>query len=178
MEPLKPIPTEFDTVTGDGFSFRVPRSYGRRECQSDQGDWGYYECLYPSTDQADWRETGVELFSCYWTRFDGEFTPEQVTSICQQLAEQQLFEPGYELTFLETLETVSFGFEAMRLQAEYRYPELEAGGPIRFYACHNTDQGRLYLLTVLVEQGLSPSREDTVMRLIEDHVLSSFRFLP
>ena len=178
MEIFEQPQVEFDTVTGDGFAFRIPRTYGRRECQSDQGDWAYYECLYPSVAQEDWRQTGVELFACYWTRFEPEFTEERILQVCRELSERELFEPGYELNFLETMETLALGFPAMRIQAEFRSPELEASGPVRFYACHNTEQERLYILTVLVEQGLIPSREEAVMQLLEDHVLASFHFLP
>lgn len=165
---------KLETVEGDGFHFRVPAAYSKQK--EEKEEWGYGEYYNPQALGDDWAKFGVEGFVFYWTRERHEFNLESMAGLCKKIAEEKIFEPGYDLQVEKSFEAGFSHHPVIIYKCRFRYGEGGARGPINFFVVNNTDQHRIYVLGVLAEQGEVKEKEDEAIRLLEDNVVSSFKF--
>jgi radical SAM superfamily enzyme YgiQ (UPF0313 family) len=164
----------WETIEREGFLFSIPGNYSEKN--EEDKTWEYGEYYNPQALGDDWEQFGVEGFIFYWTREDYEFTMEVTESMCRALAEEFIFQPGYNLQIEETFESGFRQYPAVVFKCRFRYPDLETGGPIHFFVINNIDQQKIYLLGLLAEQGGVKKKEEEVIKFLEDNVLSSFKF--
>lgn len=163
-----------ETVEGDGFNFRVPAIYSKKKEEKEES--GYGEYYNPQAFGEDWKQFGVEGFVFYWTRKQQEFSLDPMVRLCRTIADEKIFEPGYDLQVEKSFETEFSQYPLIILKCRFHYSGRKARGPINFFVINNTHQRKIYVLGVLAEQGGVKEREDKVIRFLEDNVLGSFRF--
>jgi hypothetical protein len=164
----------WETVEKEGFLFSIPGNYSKKN-EKDK-TWEYGEYYNPQALVDEWEQFGVEGFIFYWTNENDEFTVENIESLCRELAENFIFQPGYNLEVEETFETRFRQYPAMIFKCRFQYPALETSGPIHFFVINNIDQQKIYLLVLIAEQGGVKQKEEEVIKFLEDNVLRSFRF--
>jgi radical SAM superfamily enzyme YgiQ (UPF0313 family) len=164
----------WETVNREGFLFRIPGNYSKKN--EEDKTWEYGEYYNPQALADDWEQFGVEGFIFYWTCENYEFIMEIIESMCRALAEEFIFQPGYNLQIEESVESKFQQYPAVVFKCRFRYPDLETGGPIHFFVINNIDQQKIYLLVLIAEQGGVKKKEEEVIKFLEDNVLSSFRF--
>ncbi len=167
-------PKRFEMVKGDGFLFHIPSIYSKRMEQREE--WGYGEYFNPQAFRDDWEQFGVEGFFFYWTREKVDFSIESVINLCRAVADEKVFQPGYDLRVEEKIEPGITKFPTIVVKCSFQDPDRTTRGRINFYAMNNMDQRKIYVLGILVEAGGVKEREDEIISLLEDHVLSSFKF--
>jgi hypothetical protein len=164
----------WETVEREGFLFSIPGDYSKKN--QEYKTWEYGEYINPQALEDDWEQFGAEGFIFYWTCENYEFTMEVTESMCRALAEEFIFQPGYNLQIEESVESKFLQYPAVIFKCRFRYPDLETGGPIYFFVINNIDQQKIYLLVLIVEQGGVKQKEEEVIKFLKDNVLSSFRF--
>ncbi len=164
----------WETIEREGFLFSIPGNYSKKN--EEDKTWEYGEYYNPQALGDDWEQFGVEGFIFYWTCENYEFTMEIIESLCRALAEEFIFQPGYNLQIEESVESRFRQYPAVIFKCRFLYPDLETGGPIHFFVINNIDQHKIYLLGLLAEQGGVKKKEEEVIKFLEDNVLSSFKF--
>ena len=138
--------------------------------------WGYGEYYNTEAFQDDWEQFGVEGFIFYWTCESLKFTIEIMESLCAAIAEEFIFQPGYNLLVEENLESRFRQYPAIIFKCRFQYSDMETNGVINFFVINNTDQRKVFVLVLLAEQGGVKKKEEETIRFLEDNVLSSFEF--
>jgi hypothetical protein len=164
----------WETVEREGFFFSIPGNYSKKN--EEDKTWEYGEYYNPQALGDDWEQFGVGGFIFYWTCENYEFTMEIIESLCRGLAEEFIFQQGYNLRIEESFDSRFLQYQAVIFKCRFQYPDLETGGPIHFFVINNTDQQKIYLLGLLAEQGGVKKKEGEIIKFLEDNVLSSFKF--
>ncbi len=78
--------------------------------------------------------------------------------------------------FEEKIDSGLAEFPAIIVKCSFQNLDRTTSGRINFCAVNNMDQRKIYVLGILAETGGVKGREDEIIRLLEDHVLRSFKF--
>lgn len=167
---------EFETILNDGFRFCFSKPFNGRECSDEGGRWGYCEYYYPLDVAGERKKRDIMGLTIYWIAWEEDLNRELALKMCKKVAAEWIFTVSCHMEVIEIHSLSLKGYVAIIIDTHWSNPIDVTEGPLRFAVIHNTDQRRLYVLGIIVEQGGNREKEGKALRYIRDNILLTFQF--